>query len=183
MNVFISKALGVSPYFAIRKRETLQAKHIKARGGKKKKREAENASTNAVKIRSLVPVKGNKSLPLICSPAELVGPISRVLSWCPLKPQHCISYLGLIGVCPPRDGSMAAGPSPTLNRPLLGSPLAAWLACFTLRTLFLSLSFTLSPSYLPPVSWNIFSDKKPQYVTFECRKTALPQDHREPEEK
>lgn len=107
-----------------------------------------NNTASPVKIRSLVPVEGNKSLLLICSPAELVGPISRLLSWCPLKPQHCMSYLGLISVCPPREGSMAAGPSPTLDRPLLGFPLPTLLACFTLNTFslpLLSLSFTFSP--------------------------------------
>lgn len=100
----------------------------------------QNTSASPSRIRSLVPVEGNKSLLLICSPAALVGPISRLLSWCPLKPRHCMSYLGLISVSPPREGSMAAGPSPTLDRPLLGSPLPASLACFTLSTLSLSLS-------------------------------------------
>lgn len=109
---------------------------------------AENNSSSSVKISSLVPVEGNKSLPLICSPAELVGPISRLLSWCPLKPQHCMSYLGLISVCPPREGSMAAGSSPTLDRPLLGSPLPA-LAHLTMNTFFLHLSLSHSLS-LPP---------------------------------
>lgn len=100
----------------------------------------QNTSASPSQIRSLVPVEGNKSLLLICSPAALVGPISRLLSWCPLKPRHCMSYLGLISVSPPREGSMAAGPSPTLDRPLLGSLLPASLACFTLSTLSLSLS-------------------------------------------
>ncbi len=110
----------------------------------------QNTSASPVQIRSLVPVEGNKSLPLICSPAALVGPISRLLSWCPLKPQHCMSYLSLISVCPPREGSMAARPSPTLDRPLLGSPLPALLAGFTLSALslthFLSLLRSLSLS-------------------------------------
>lgn len=75
----------------------------------------QNTSASPAQIRSLVPVEGNKSLPLICSPAALVGPISRLLSRCPLKPRHCMSYLGLISVCPPREGSMAAGSSPTLD--------------------------------------------------------------------
>lgn len=106
---------------------------------------------NPVKISSLVPVEGNKSLPLICSPAELVGPISRLLSWCPLKPQHCMSYLGLISVCPPREGSMAAGPSPTLDRPLLGSPLQP--CCSVLP---LSLPLTFCPcSLLFWMSWHM----------------------------
>lgn len=117
----------------------------------------QNTSASPVQIRSLVPVEGNKSLPLICSPAALVGPISRLLSWCPLKPQHCMSYLGLISVCPPREGSMAAGPSPTLDRPLLGSPLPALLARFTLSdhslTHFsLPLTLTLSCSQCHGIS-------------------------------
>lgn len=106
----------------------------------------QNSSASPAQIRSLVLVEGNKSLPLICSPAALVGPISRLLSWCPLKPQHCMSYLGLISVCPPREGSMAAGPSPTLDRPLLGSPLPALLARFTLNALSHSLSLILTPT-------------------------------------
>ncbi len=105
---------------------------------------SQNTSASPVQIRSLVLVEGNKSLPLICSPAALVGPISRLLSWCPLKPQHCMSYLGLISVCPPREGSMAAGPSPTLDRPLLGSPLPALLARLTPSALSYSLSLLLT---------------------------------------
>lgn len=122
----------------------------------------QNTSASPSQIRSLVPVEGNKSLLLICSPAALVGPISRLLSWCPLKPRHCMSYLGLISVSPPREGSMAAGPSPTLDRPLLGSPLPASLACFTLSTLSLSLSL--------PMSWYIESDLQPAYVRFWVKK-------------
>lgn len=92
---------------------------------------------SSAKIKSRVPVEGNKSLLLICSAAELVGSISRLLSRCPLKPQHCMSYLGLISVCPPREGSMAAGPSPTPDRPLLGFPLPTLLACFLSCSRFL----------------------------------------------
>lgn len=40
----------------------------------------QNIGSSPVEIRSLVHVEGNKSLPLICSPAESVGPISRLLS-------------------------------------------------------------------------------------------------------
>lgn len=96
--------------------------------------------TGPAQIRSLVPVEGNKSLPLIWSPAALLGPISRLLSRRPPKPQLRVSYLGLISVCPPREGSMAAGPSPTLDRPILGSPLPASLACFILSTHSLTFS-------------------------------------------
>lgn len=103
-----------------------------------------HSSAGSVEIRNLVPVEGNKSLPLICSPAELLGPISRLLSWCPHKPQHCMSCLGLIRVCPPREGSMAAGPSPTLDRPLLGTPLPALLVCFTLSSLTICVFHSLS---------------------------------------
>lgn len=83
-------------------------------------------------MRSFVHVEGSKTLPLICGPAELAGPISRLLSWCPHKPQQRMSYLGLIRVSPPRNGSMAAGPSLTLVRPHCGSSLSALLACSTL---------------------------------------------------
>lgn len=122
----------------------------------------QNTNASPVQIRSLVPVEGNKSLPLICSPAALVGPISRLLSWCPLKPQHCMSYLGLISVCPPREGSMAAGPSPTLDRPLLGSPFSASLALLSLSPAhFPSLLLTLSP--LLPMSRHIWLNLKQAY--------------------
>lgn len=52
----------------------------------------------------LVSVEGNKSLPLIWSPAVLVGSISGLLSRWPFKPGHCVSYLGLISsVLPVKD--------------------------------------------------------------------------------
>lgn len=115
-----------------------------------------HSSAGSVEIRNLVPVEGNKSLPLICSPAELLGPISRLLSWCPHKPQHCMSCLGLIRVCPPREGSMAAGPSPTLDRPLLGTPLGLF---YLELSHYLCLSFTFFPfsshSLILPMSWQI----------------------------
>lgn len=54
--------------------------------------------------KKLVSVEGNKSLPLIWSPAVLPASIGGLLSWWPFKPQHRVSYRGLISsVLPAKD--------------------------------------------------------------------------------
>ena len=59
-----------------------------------------------------------------------------------------MSYLGLISVCPPREGSMAAGPSPTLDRPLLGSSLYPELSLPRLLSFPLTLTLWLAPNVI-----------------------------------
>ena len=92
-----------------------------------------------------------------------------------------MSYLGLISVCPPREGSMAAGPPPTLDRPLLGSPLAASLARFTLSDRSLarfSLALCLAPNvtaYLVNLKASLcnFSVKKEHILPLKNEKLNL----------
>lgn len=92
-------------------------RQTKNEGWKHNKQRMWNSKLHQSPVQMLVSVEGNKSLPLIWSPAVLVGSISGLLSWCPFKPQHRVSYLGLISsVLPVKD-----------PWPLLGSPLPVFL--------------------------------------------------------
>lgn len=88
-------------------------------------------------VQMLVSVEGNKSLPLIWSPAVLVGSISGPLSRWPFKPRHRVSYLGLISsVLPVKDPWLLGLCWPCIDLSLVLLLLSAFLLCeFSLSNL------------------------------------------------